>query len=76
MVDGYFFLLGLANNILLIIIFLIRKNHVVFLQSYGWIYLLLAAPAIYLIVLTQYARCSIAYIYANIMCYCFASASS
>ena len=48
-----FFLLGLANNILLILIFLIRKNHVAFLQSYGWVYLLLAAPAVYMLFLVQ-----------------------
>jgi hypothetical protein len=53
MAGQFFFLLGLANNILLILIFLIRKNHVAFLQSYGWVYLLLAVPAVYLIFLVQ-----------------------
>ena len=48
-----FFLLGLANNVLLILIFFIRKNHVAFLQSYGWVYLILAAPAIYTLLLVQ-----------------------
>jgi hypothetical protein len=53
MVDRYFFLLGLANNMLLILIFVIRKNHLAIVQSYGWVYLLLAAPALYLIFLVQ-----------------------
>ena len=53
MVDKCFFLLGLANNFLLILIFLIRKNHLAFVQSYGWVYLLLAAPAVYVILLVQ-----------------------
>jgi hypothetical protein len=43
-----FFLLGLANSILLILIFIIRGKHLSFIESYGWIYLLLAIPAIYL----------------------------
>ena len=42
-----FFLLGLANSILLILIFIIRGQHLAFIESYGWIYLLLAIPAIY-----------------------------
>jgi len=42
-----FFLLGLANSFLLILIFIIRGRHLSFIESYGWIYLLLAIPAIY-----------------------------
>lgn len=42
-----FFILGLANSILLIIIFIVRGHHLAFIESYGWIYLLLAIPAIY-----------------------------
>ena len=53
MADNCFFLLGIANNVSLIFIFLIRKNHLAFVQSYGWSYLLLAAPAAYIIVLVQ-----------------------
>ena len=53
MVDQYFFLLGIANNIFLIIIFLCRKHHLAYVQSYGWMYLLLAIPAVYIILLVQ-----------------------
>jgi hypothetical protein len=53
MADKCFFLLGLANNFLLILIFLIRKNHLALVQSHGWVYLLLAAPAVYVILLVQ-----------------------
>jgi len=42
-----FFLLGLSNSILLILIFIIRSRYLPFVQSYGWVYLLLAIPAIY-----------------------------
>ena len=42
-----FFFLGLTNSILLILIFIIRGEHLSFIESYGWIYLLLAIPAIY-----------------------------
>lgn len=61
MVDKYFFLLGIANNILLILIFLIRKNHLEFVQSYGWLYLLLAVPAVYVILLVQREQKSLQY---------------
>lgn len=53
MSENLYFILGLINNIFLILIFYLRKNHLSFLQSYGWIYLLLAAPAIYLIFIIQ-----------------------
>jgi hypothetical protein len=42
-----FFALGVSNSILLILIFLLRGSHFAFIQSYGWVYLLLALPAIY-----------------------------
>lgn len=53
MPENIYFILGLINNIFLILIFILRKNHLSFLKSYGWIYLLLAAPAIYLIFIIQ-----------------------
>jgi FtsH-binding integral membrane protein len=48
-----FFALGLANNILLILIFVLRGNHLDLVQSYGWLYLLLAIPAIYVMFLMR-----------------------
>ena len=53
MLEPFFFALGLVNSILLIIIFLIRKNRLVILQRIGWVYLLLAIPAAYGIFLVQ-----------------------
>jgi hypothetical protein len=53
MLESFFFALGLVNNVLLIFIFLVRKNHLDLLQSIGWSYLLLAIPAIYAIFLVQ-----------------------
>ena len=47
MLEPLFFVLGLANNVFLISIFLIRKYRMDILQRWGWTYLLLAIPAIY-----------------------------
>jgi hypothetical protein len=44
---------GLANNGILIFVFLIRKNHPALLQKIGWVYFFLAIPAIYAIFLVQ-----------------------
>ncbi|NJD20310.1 MAG: hypothetical protein FIA95_13645 [Gemmatimonadetes bacterium] len=52
-IDNYFFALGVGNSALLILIFLLRKDHLPIVQSYGWAYLLLAVPAIHLLYLAQ-----------------------
>ncbi len=46
---------------LLISIFLTRKNRLILVQRYGWIYLLLAFPAAYGIVLALLERQSVQY---------------
>lgn len=61
MLEPFFFALGLANNVLLILIFLIRKNHFALLRRIGWAYLLLAIPAIYAIFLVQQEQKTIRY---------------
>ena len=53
MLEPLFFYLGLANNVFLIFIFLIRKKNIALLQRIGWLYFLLAIPAIYAIFLVQ-----------------------
>ncbi len=53
MLEPFFFALGLVNSGVLIFIFLIRKNHLALLQRIGWVYFLLAIPAIYAIFLVQ-----------------------
>ena len=53
MLEPFFFTLGLVNSGFLIFIFLIRKNHLALLQKIGWLYFLLAIPAIYAIILVQ-----------------------
>jgi len=53
MLEPFFFTLGLVNNVFLICIFLIRKNRLDLLRRIGWVYFLLAIPAIYAIVLVQ-----------------------
>jgi len=47
MLELFFFVLGLVNSVLLIFIFLIRKNRLDLLQRIGRVYLLLAIPAVY-----------------------------
>ena len=51
MLEVFFFILGLVNSVFLIFIFLIRKNNLVLLQRIGWLYLLLAIPAAFGIIL-------------------------
>ncbi len=53
MLEPFYFALGLVNSGFLIFIFLIRKNHLALLQRIGWVYFLLAIPAIYAIFLVQ-----------------------
>ena len=53
MLEPLFFGLGLANNVFLIFIFLIRKKNFALLQRISWLYFLLAIPAIYAIFLVQ-----------------------
>ena len=51
MLEVYFFILGLVNSVLLILLFLVRKNRLDLLHRFGWTYLLLAIPAAYGILL-------------------------
>jgi hypothetical protein len=53
MFETFYFILGVLNNILLIFIFAIRKNHLDLLRKVGWIYFFLSLPAIYGIFLVQ-----------------------
>ncbi|MFC2028675.1 hypothetical protein ACFLTX_01985 [Chloroflexota bacterium] len=61
MLEPFFFTLGVANNLLLIAIFLIRKKRMEFVQKFGWTYLLLAIPAVYAIYLVQQEQKDIRY---------------
>jgi len=51
--EPFYFILGLVNNVLLILIFLMRQNNLDLVKKIGWIYFLLAIPAIYAIFLVQ-----------------------
>jgi len=57
----YFFILGLVNSIFLILLFLVRKNRLDLLHRFGWIYLLLAIPAAYGIILVAQEQKTIRY---------------
>ncbi len=53
MLKPFYFVLGLVNNILLIIIFSLRSKNLALLGKVGWLYFLLAIPALYAIYLVQ-----------------------
>jgi hypothetical protein len=53
MLEPFFFGLGLVNSVFLILIFLIRKTRLSLLRRIGWVYFVLAIPALYGIVLVQ-----------------------
>jgi hypothetical protein len=53
LLEPFYFALGLVNSVFLIFIFLIRTNHLDLVQRIGWVYFLLAIPAIYVIYLVQ-----------------------
>ena len=61
MLELFFFILGLVNSVLLIFIFLIRKNRLAILQRIGWVYLLLAIPAAYGIFLVVHEQKTVRY---------------
>jgi hypothetical protein len=61
MLEVYFFVLGLVNSIFLILLFLVRKNRLDLLHRFGWIYLLLAIPAAYGIILVAQEQKTIRY---------------
>jgi len=62
MLEVFFFILGLVNSVFLIFIFLIRRNRFVILQRIGWVYLLLAIPAVYGIILVVQEQKTVRYI--------------
>lgn len=61
MLERFYFALGFINNVILIFIFLLRKNNLELVQKIGWIYFLLAIPAIYAIILVQQEQKTIRY---------------
>jgi hypothetical protein len=61
MLEVFFFILGLVNSIFLIVIFLIRKHRLYLVRRIGWIYLLLAVPATYGIILVAQEQKTVRY---------------
>jgi len=61
MLEVFYFSLGIVNSLLLIVVFLIRKNQLLILKQIGWAYLLLAIPAVYGIILCIQEQKSIQY---------------
>ena len=61
MFETVFFTLGLVNSIALIAIFALRGRRLDLIQRFGWLYLLLAIPAVYALVLAQQADETVRY---------------
>jgi len=61
MLEVFFFILGLVNSVFLIFIFLIRKNRLALVGRIGWVYLLLAIPAAYGIILVVQEQKTVRY---------------
>ena len=61
MLEVFFFILGLVNSVFLIFIFLIRKNRLALVGRIGWVYLLLAIPAVYGIILVAQEQKTVPY---------------
>jgi hypothetical protein len=62
MLELFFFILGIVNSVLLIAIFIVRKIRLEILSRYGWIYLLLATPAIAGVILAIIEQKTVQYI--------------
>jgi hypothetical protein len=61
MLELFFFILGLVNSVFLIFVFMIRKNRLALLQRTGWLYFLLAIPAVYGIILVVQEQKTVRY---------------
>jgi hypothetical protein len=61
MLEIFYFILGLVNSVFLIFIFLIRRNRLALLKRIGWVYLLLALPAVYGIILAAQEQKTVRY---------------
>lgn len=53
MLEPFFFALGVVNSVALIATFVVRKRRLDLVRRFGWLYLLLALPAAYAIVLVE-----------------------
>ncbi len=53
MLETFFFILGLVNSVLLIFVFILRKNRLDLINRFGWIYLVLIFPAIFGVILAS-----------------------
>lgn len=53
MMAQFFFALGVANNVFLVIVFVLRRQRFDLVQRFGWLYLGLALPALYGLVLAH-----------------------
>ncbi|MDZ7260687.1 MAG: hypothetical protein ONB05_01015 [candidate division KSB1 bacterium] len=61
MLETLFFIIGILNSTLLILIFLVRNKRLDLLHRFGWVYLLLAIPAVYGMILVVQEQKTVRY---------------
>lgn len=59
--ETLFFALGIANNVALTVIFVLRRRRLDLVRRFGWLYFLLAVPAAYGIALAQREQAPVQY---------------
>ena len=71
MTDLFFFVLGIINSLLLILIFILRKHRLDLIKKYNWIYLMLAIPTIVFIIIAVSEKAMIEYVVFLIIFFAF-----
>lgn len=61
MVEPLFLALGIANNLALLAVFVVRARRLDLLERFGWLYLLLAVPAVWCLVLAHQEHAPVQY---------------
>lgn len=61
MLEPVFFGLGVANALALLVVFVLRARRLDLVERFGWLYLLLALPAVWALVLARQENASVQY---------------
>lgn len=62
MLEPVFFGIGVANALALLVVFVLRARRLDLVERFGWLYLLLAVPAVWALVLTRHEHAPLQYI--------------
>ena len=61
MLEPVFFGLGVANAVALLVVFVLRARRLDLVERFGWLYLLLAVPAVWALVLARQEHAPVQY---------------